>query len=170
MTIAVDSIHVVHKTGALEPCDVGKLRLFSRFSGTEPRSSNSIPDSLHRDATCTWSPLLTKLSLQTGAIQKVLPCYSDCNVSVFMLGCNFLSSRSGSVRNSPQCSMTITKSNNGATFCTMNVELVSNILWVNAHLCTTLSAHAHSSSESFLKALKDLAFAIITLTIHMRFW
>ena len=95
MTIAVDSIHVVHKTSALEPCDVGKLRLFSRFSGTEPRSSNSIPDSLHRDATCTWFPLLTKLSLQTGAIQKVLPCYSDCNVSVFMLGCNFLSSRSG---------------------------------------------------------------------------
>ena len=32
--------------------------------------------------------------------------------------------------------MTITKSNNGAT---MNVELVSNILWVNAGLHTTQS-------------------------------
>ena len=36
-------------------------------------------------------------------------------VSIFMLGCNFRSSRSGSVRHSPRCSMTITKSNNGAT-------------------------------------------------------
>ena len=115
---------------------LGKLRLFSRYSGTEPRSSNSIPDSLHRDATCTWSPLLSQHSLQTGAIHKASPCYSGCNVSVFMLGCNFRSSRSGSVRHSPRCSMTITKSNNGAT---MNVELVSNILWANARLHTTQS-------------------------------
>ena len=113
---------------------LGKLRLFSRFSGTEPRSSNSIPDSLHRDATYTWSPLLSQHSLQTGALHKASPCYSDCNVSVFMLGCNFWSSRSGSVRHSSRCSMTITKSNNGAT---MNVELVSNILWVNTRLYTT---------------------------------
>ena len=115
---------------------LGKLRLFRRFSGTEHRSSNSIPEKLHRDATCTWSPLLSQHSLQTGAIHKATPCYSDCNVSVFMLGCNFRSSRSGSVRNSPRCSMTTTKSNNGAT---MNVELVSSILWVNAGLYTTQS-------------------------------
>ena len=115
---------------------LGKLRLFSRFSGTEHRSSNSIPDSLHRDATCTWSPLLSQHSLQTWAIHKAWPCYSDCNVSVFMLGCNFRSSRSWSVRNSPRCSMTITKSNNGAT---TNVELVSSVLWVNARLYTTQS-------------------------------
>ena len=31
-------------------------------------------------------------------------------------------------------------------------------------------ARALSSSESFLKALKGIAFAIITLTIQMRFW
>ena len=115
-----------------------KLRLFSRFSETEtePRSPNSIPDSLHRDATCTWFPLLSQHSLQTGVIHKASPCYSDCNVSVFMLDCNFWSSRSGSVRNSLRCSMMITKSNNGAT---MNVELVSNILWVNCRLYTTQS-------------------------------
>ena len=66
MTIAVDSIfRGVHKTGALEPCDVVKAELFSRFSGTEPRSSNSIPDSLHRDATRTWPLLLSQHSLQT---------------------------------------------------------------------------------------------------------
>ena len=45
-------------------------------------------------------------------------------------------SRSGSVRNSPRCSMTIMKSNKGST---MNVELVNNILWVNARLYTTQS-------------------------------
>ena len=71
----------------LRPVTLGKLRLFSRFSGTEPSSSNSIPDSLHRDGTCTWSPLSSRHSLQTGAIHKASPCYSDCNVSVFMLGC-----------------------------------------------------------------------------------
>ena len=137
VTTAVDSIcHVWHKTGALEPYDVGKAEAFSRFSGTEPRGSNSISHSLHRDATCTWSALLSQHSLQTGAIHKALPCYSDCNVSVFMLGCNFWLFRSGLVRNSPLCSMIITKSNNGAM---MNVKLVSNILWVNARLYTTQS-------------------------------
>ena len=56
VTIAVDSIRrVMHKTSTLGPCDVGKAELFSRFSWTEPRSSNSIPDSLHREATCTVS-------------------------------------------------------------------------------------------------------------------
>ena len=152
------------KTDALEPCDVGKAEAFSRFSGTEHRSSNSIPDSLHRDATCTWSPLLSQHSLQTGVIHKASPCYSDCNVSVFMLGCNFRSSSSGSVNKSPPCSMTIPKSNNDAT---MNVELVSDILWVNARLYTN-QTRTLSSSESFHKALKGLAFAIVALTIQMR--
>ena len=85
---------------------------------------------------CAWSHLLSQHSLQTGVIHIASPCYSDCNVSVFMLGCNFRSSRSGSVRNSPRCSMTITKSNKDAT---MNIELVSNILWVNDRLYTTQS-------------------------------
>ena len=76
--------------------------------------------------------ILTRL----GSSTKRRLATSECNVSVFMLGCNFQSSRSRSVRNSPRCSMTITKSNNGAT---MNVELVSNILWVNARLYTTQS-------------------------------
>ena len=146
---------------------LGKLRLFSRFSGTEPRSSKSFPDSLHQDATCTWSPLLSQNSLNNGPIHKASPCYSDCNVSVFMLGCNFRPSRSRSVRNSPRCSMTITKQ---TIFATMNVELVSNIMWVNACLYTIQRARALSSSECFLKPLKGLAFAIITLTIQMRFW
>ena len=109
---------------------LGKLRPFRRTSGTEPRSSNSIPDSLLRNATCTWFPLLSQHSLQTWDIHKALPCYSDCNVMAFMLCCNFRSSRSGSVRNSPRCSMMITKSNNGATM---------NILWVNARLYTVQS-------------------------------
>ena len=130
MTIAFDSIcRVVHKTGTLEPCQDGKAEAFSRFSGTEPRNSNFIPDSLHRDATCTWSPLLSQHSLQTGSIHKASPCYSDCIVSDFMLGCNFRSrSRSGTVP--------VAKSNNCAT---MNLELVTNILWVNARLSSTQS-------------------------------
>ena len=45
MTIAVDSIcRVMHKTGALEPCDVWKAEAFSRFSRSELRSSNSITE------------------------------------------------------------------------------------------------------------------------------
>ena len=120
---------------------------FRRTSGTEPRSSNSIPDSLHRDATCTWSPLLSQHSLQTWDIHKASPCYSDCNESAFMLCCNFRSSRSGSVKNSPCCSMTITKSKNGATM---------NILWVNARLFTTQSLGSffiRKFSQSYKKAL-----------------
>ena len=137
------------------------------LAGTELiRSSNFIPASLHRDATCTWFPLLSQHSLQTRAIHKASPCYSDCNVSVFVLGCNLWSSRSWSVRNSPRCSMNIMTSNNGAT---MNVELVSNILWVNVRLYTTQSPGSFFIKK-FSQSTKRFAFAIITLTIQMRFW
>ena len=96
-----------------------ELELPSRSSGLKPRGSNSIPDCLHRDGTCTWSLILSHHSLEIGTIHKLLPCYSDGNVSVFKLGRAFRSSGSGSVGNDPRCSMTLAQSENCAA---MNVE------------------------------------------------
>ena len=132
----------------------GKLRLFSRFSGPEPRSSNSIPDSLHRDATCTYPCCCLSILSRLGPSTKCR--YATVTTMYWSSCCVVTFGR-------PDLGRSETVSIAGWESQTQTMVL----RWMFNRLATSCGwkpssirhrAGSLSSSESFLKALKGLAF------------